>query len=154
MIRIEDIRSEPTPVKEWVLRVDQDMDDMREMLLNNMLDESVYDLMPTEFSKEWGLFILKPIDIPSDLEPNCLNCKVTSDTWGRLLGYSRCNEVDSGIYDRKVLKAIDDILNARIRHYPNMLKGEYLLERFFIMREGEECKKLLRMGTFHTPASL
>ena len=73
MIRIEDIRSEPTPVREWVLNVDNEVDIVRESLSNcfdiNCFNDSVDKLLPTNFSQYWGLIIFKPIDIPQELEP-------------------------------------------------------------------------------------
>jgi hypothetical protein len=149
MIRIEDIRDEPIPVKEWVFSVDEEVDIVRDSLNNGFeMDDSIYKLIPTNFNQDWGLAIFKPIDIPTDLEPICLNCRVTSDTWLRIFGHHRTKVIGMSLDHWLLKKTVDDILNAKIRHYPNMLEGEYLLERFFVMEDSECCRKLLRMGTF------
>ena len=149
MIRIEDIRSEPTPVQEWVVSVDQEVDVVRGSFDNTFENNNILELIPTNFSKEWGLIILKPIDIPEELEPLCLNCRVTSDTWSRIFGHHRTKVIGMDLDHWLVKKTIDDILNAKIRHNPNMLEGDFLLERFFIMEDSIECRKILRIATFH-----
>lgn len=149
MIRIEDIRSEPTPVQDWVISVDQEVDIVRESFDNTFENDNILELIPTNFSKEWGLIVFKPIDIPQELEPLCLNCKVTSDTWTRIFGYHRTKVIGMDLDHWLVNKTLDDILNAKIRHNPDMSQGKYLLERYFLMVNDLECRKLLRFATFN-----